>query len=275
VSPNARERARAKRRYVKRQANLAARQRARRQRAQVLGAVLGVLLIIGGIFALTTLTNKSAKKKTPVASSTPSATASASATPTTAAKGACPASTLKPVTSPQKFTTVPPKSLAKGRDWTATVATTCGTMTIHLDGKAAPQAVASFIFLSQKKFFTGTPCHRVTTSGLFVLQCGDPTGTGSGTPGYSFGVENAPKSGDYPAGTLAMANTGQPNSNGSQFFIVYKDTQLPTTSGGYTIFGTVTKGLDVVDKVAAAGVQGGGTDGAPATPISITGVSVK
>jgi peptidyl-prolyl cis-trans isomerase B (cyclophilin B) len=274
VSPNARDRARAKRRYVKRQANLAARQQARRRRAQVFGAVLGVVLIIGGVFALTKLTN-SPKKKTPVAASTPAASASASASPTTAVKGGCTPSTLKPVTSPQKFTTVPAKSLAQGRDWTATVATTCGTMTIHLDGKAAPQAVASFIFLSQKKFFTGTPCHRVTTSGLFVLQCGDPTGTGEGGPGYSYGVENAPKTGDYPAGTLAMANTGQPNSNGSQFFIVYKDTQLPTTGGGYTIFGTVTKGLDVVTKVAAAGVQGGGTDGAPATPISITGVSVK
>ncbi len=105
---------------------------------------------------------------------------------------------------------MPPKSLAAGRTWTATVATTCGTMTFTLDGKKAPQTVASFIFLARKGFFDNTPCHRLTTSGLFVLQCGDPTGTGSGGPGYEFGIENAPATGDYPAGTVAMARETAP-----------------------------------------------------------------
>src|SRR4029078_872499 len=118
-----------------------------------------------------------------------------------------------------------------------------------------------------------SPCHRVTKvadpSPLFVLQCGDPLGgTGSG-PGYSYGIENAPKDGKYPRGSLAMARTTDPNSNADQFFIVYKDTDLSSVPAGYSIFGTVTGGMDIVDRIAAAGVSGGATDGAPAAPISI------
>ncbi len=82
-----------------------------------------------------------------------------------------------------------------------------------------------------------------------------PPAPAAGGPGYQFGVENAPKDGMFPAGSIAMARTSDPNTNGSQFFIVYKDTQLPTEGGGYSIFGTVTKGLDVVEKVAAGGCR--------------------
>ena len=143
-----------------------------------------------------------------------------------------------------------------------------------LDGAKAPQAVSSAIFLSRNGFWNGTPCHRLVTSGIYVLQCGDPTGSGSGGPGYSFGpVENAPKDGVYPAGTVAMARTSDPNSNGSQFFIVYKDSQLPTDSGGYTVLGKVTSGLDVVQKVAAGGAEGG-SDGAPQRKVSIVSTAV-
>ena len=95
------------------------------------------------------------------------------------------------------------------------------------------------------------PRARATASpreGIYVLQCGDPTGTGQGGPGYTFGIENAPKDGKYPTGVLAMARTQDPNSNGGQFFITYKETQLPTDGGGYTIFGKVTKGLDIVEQ---------------------------
>jgi peptidyl-prolyl cis-trans isomerase B (cyclophilin B) len=106
-----------------------------------------------------------------------------------------------------------------------------------------------------------------------VLQCGDPTGSGSGGPGYSFGpVENAPKNGVYPAGTVAMARAQSTNSNGSQFFIVYKDSTLPAP--GYTIMGQVVSGLDVVQKVAAGGVEGG-SDGAPKRPISILSTTMS
>ena len=134
--------------------------------------------------------------------------------------------------------------------------------------------MASFVGLAKANYFADSPCHRVTTSGIFVLQCGDPLGgTGSG-PGYSYGIENAPKDGTYPKGTLAMARTSDPNSNADQFFLVYKDTKLPTEGGGYSIFGTVTGGMDIVEKIAAAGVSGGATDGAPAAPISILKVAV-
>jgi peptidyl-prolyl cis-trans isomerase B (cyclophilin B) len=273
VSPNARDRARAKRRYVKRQANLAQKQQARRTRQQIGGASLAIVLVVFGVFALAKW-NSSSDKKATSAGTTPSA--SASATPSgSATAGACPKATAKTVAKPQQFSSAPPKALAAGRTWTATVATTCGEMTFQLDGKKAPQTVSSFIYLARKGFFDNTSCHRVTTTGIFVLQCGDPTGTGNGGPGYGYGIENAPASGDYPAGTIAMARTSDPKSNGSQFFLVYQDSKLPTDGGGYSIFGTITKGLDVVKNVAVGGAAGGSGDGAPNTPINITSVSVK
>jgi peptidyl-prolyl cis-trans isomerase B (cyclophilin B) len=111
-----------------------------------------------------------------------------------------------------------------------------------------------------------------------VLQCGDPTGQGTGGPGYTFGpIENAPADDVYPAGTIAMARVGNdPQSMGSQFFIVYADTTIPADqAGGYTVFGRVTSGLDVVTAVADAGVQGGEPDGPPATGVTIQGVETQ
>ena len=170
---------------------------------------------------------------------------------------------------------MPAKAAAAGKTFIATVKTTCGDMTFELDGAKAPQTVASFINLAKTGFWAPSPCHRLTSEGIFVLQCGDPTGTGQGGPGYTFGIENAPADGKYPTGVLAMARTQDPNSNGSQFFITYKETQLPTAGGGYTIFGKVTKGLDIVDKIAAAkAVAPSPADGAPVSPISILSVSV-
>ena len=131
----------------------------------------------------------------------------------------------------------------------------------------APATVASEVFLTENGFYDATSCHRLTTEGIFVLQCGDPTGTGSGGPGYTVPDENLPAADgvNYPAGTVAMANAG-PNTSGSQFFIVYADTVLPP---GYSIWGRVISGLDVVDGVAKVGVAGGGSDGPPAQPITI------
>ena len=169
----------------------------------------------------------------------------------------------------------PDKATAAGKTFTAVVTTNCGDITLELDGAKAPQTVASFVALAKANYFADSPCHRVTTGAIFVLQCGDPLGgTGTG-PGYSYGIENAPKDGKYPKGTLAMARTNDPNSNADQFFIVYKDSELPTERAeGYSIFGTVTGGMDIVEKIAAAGVSGGATDGAPAAPISILKVAV-
>lgn len=177
--------------------------------------------------------------------------------------------------SPQTFDTVPAKASAQGAQWEATVTTNCGDIVVALDGAKAPQTVASFLFLARQDYYQDSPCHRLVRLGIFVLQCGDPTGTGSGGPGYGYGIENAPKDGSYPRGTLAMARTDDPNSNGSQFFIVFKDTVLPVEGGGYSIFGKVVSGMGIVDAIVSSGVGGSLGPEAPKQPISILGVTVK
>lgn len=172
------------------------------------------------------------------------------------------------------YASPPPASLSENATWEATIHTTCGDIRVELDGTVAPQTVASFIYLARDDYWNDGGCHRLTTSGIYVLQCGDPTGTGTVTPPYGFGIENAPTDGNYPRGTLAMARSDDPNSNGGQFFLVYKDTQLPTEGGGYSIFGQVTEGMDIVDAVARQGVDGGAGDGAPKQAISILSVDV-
>ncbi len=113
----------------------------------------------------------------------------------------------------------------------ATIATSVGTLEATLDADKAPCTVNSFVSLAKQGFFDNTPCHRLTTAGIYVLQCGDPTGTGTGGPGYTIPDEFSTTD-TYGPGTLAMANTGQPNSGGSQFFIVYKNTPLPADLHG-------------------------------------------
>ncbi len=179
----------------------------------------------------------------------------------------------QPPAEPQQFGDAPDPGTAEGKTFEVVLATNCGDITLELDGDKAPQTVASFNFLSERGYFNDSPCHRLTTAGIFVLQCGDPTGTGQGGPGYTFGIENPPADGTYPPGSLAMARTPDPNSNGSQFFIVYDDTELPDPDG-YSIFGMVTGGMEVVDYIAEQGVGGGGGE-QPAQPLSILGVTVS
>ena len=154
-----------------------------------------------------------------------------------------------------------------------TLNTNCGSIVFKAFGKKAAATVIAMSFLAKSGYFDHTLCHRLTTASIFVLQCGDPTASGSGGPPFSYRDENLPsdEADDYPAGTIAMANSG-PNTNGSQFFIVYKDTYLPPS---YTVWGAVTQGLDIVKKIAAAGVVGGGSDGTPKQTIAIDSVSVK
>jgi peptidyl-prolyl cis-trans isomerase B (cyclophilin B) len=164
-----------------------------------------------------------------------------------------------------------------------TMTTDQGVVGLELNNAQAPCTVNSFVSLAQQGFFNGTSCHRLTkNNSLSVLQCGDPTATGMGGPGYGFADEYPtnqypPDSKaltvplQYPRGTLAMANSG-PNTNGSQFFIVYADSKLPPT---YTVFGSVDEtGMGPIDAIAAAGVAGGNKDGKPATPVKITSLAL-
>jgi peptidyl-prolyl cis-trans isomerase B (cyclophilin B) len=155
-----------------------------------------------------------------------------------------------------------------------TIDTSVGTLTATLDGAAAPCTVSSFVSLASQGYFDNTPCHRLTTKGIYVLQCGDPTGTGSGGPGYTI-PDELHGTEAYGPGTLAMANTGAPNSGGSQFFIVYKDSTA-TLQKKYTVFGQLDqKSLAAIQKVAAKGSDNsnGPGDGAPKEPVTITKVT--
>jgi peptidyl-prolyl cis-trans isomerase B (cyclophilin B) len=151
---------------------------------------------------------------------------------------------------------------------TATIALGQGPVTIELDRATAPCTVGSFVHLAEAGYFDNTPCHRLTgSSTLSVLQCGDPSGTGSGGPGYTYGDETTPSM-TYPAGT--MANAGH-DTNGSQFFLVYSDSTLPPD---YTVFGTITGGLDVIQGIAAKGITGSGNATKPVEPVTISTVTV-
>jgi peptidyl-prolyl cis-trans isomerase B (cyclophilin B) len=162
-------------------------------------------------------------------------------------------------------------TLPKGAPADLILDTDHGPITIALDTTKAPNNSNSLAFLAGQGYFDNTQCHRLTTQGIFVLQCGDRTGTGEGNPGYTTADENLPKNtkNDYPKGTVAMAEPAGGQA-GSQFFLVYKDTTLPPD---YTIVGEITKGLDVVQKIADAGVSPDSPkpgDGPPAEPITIT-----
>lgn len=200
---------------------------------------------------------------------TPSPTPSASATP----------SSSPTPQAGENIGEVPSADLAEGRTWTGTLTLNDVALGVELDGASAPQAVSSTISLAESGFYDGVGCHRLTTGGFFVLQCGDPSGDGTGGPGYSYGpIEAAPADNVYPAGTIAMARSSQNGySMGSQFFIVYDDTTIPSDSaGGYTIMGKITSGLDELKaQITDAGVQDGKSDGAPVVPTVINGFTLK
>ena len=269
------ERARARRRHEERQKNAKPPVSEHTRDKQVFGVILAVILIIAAVIVVPKLIPQSTGSSAASDGSTGSSTSGA--TGLLAGQKLASGCTMPPAlqTKPKTFAKAPDKATAAGKTFAAKVTTTCGVLTFELDGLKAPQTVASFAYLAKAGYWAPSPCHRVTTEGIFVLQCGDPTGKGSGGPGYTFGIENAPTDGVYPAGTLAMARTQDPNSNGGQFFITYKETKLPTDGGGYTIFGKVTGGLDIVQKIAAGKALGSSPqDGTPVNPISILNVEV-
>ncbi len=178
----------------------------------------------------------------------------------------------------QNSAVVPDPAIAQGREWSATMVVGGKTLEVTLDGASAPQAVSNFLSLNSNNFYKDISCHRLTTAGIFVLQCGDPNGDGSGGPGYNWGpIENAPTDDIYKEGVLAMARVGGDGSSmGSQFFIVYQDSNIPSdAAGGYTVFGKITKGLSGLDPIIKAGTADGSGDGKPAIETKLGTFTLK
>ncbi|WP_369221754.1 peptidylprolyl isomerase [Streptomyces sp. R39] len=269
VSQEQRRRQLAREKFLRQQQRRTSARRKARMRNSVIASVLGVI-VIGSVVLYTTGALKNHDDKANASSeTTPSASATSKA-PDPCEKAA--AGSVKKMSWKKE----PATTIDTSAKYTMTLATTCGDIGIALKTSAAPHTVNSFDFLASKGYFDHSKCHRLTTNGIYVLQCGDPTGTGSGGPGYTIPDENLKdkslKGGVYPAGTVAMANTGQKHTGGSQFFLVYQDSQLPAS---YTPFGTVdAAGLKILKKIAAAGENTGQGDGAPNATVVINKATV-
>ncbi|MET3902653.1 peptidylprolyl isomerase [Paenarthrobacter sp. 4246] len=208
-----------------------------------------------------------------------------SSNPTEAEFAAAEAGLSSPSASPSASASnspdVPSPDTAAGKTFTGELALNSGVVGVELNGTAAPQAAAVLKSLSDSSYYNGKFCHRLTTSETFgLLQCGAPSEDGADDPNYRWGpLENTPADNKYPAGTIAVARSGNnAYGNGHQFFIVYRDTTIPAdTAGGYTVVGKVTSGLDVVTNIAAAGLKTGEStsDGAPVAPVTIDSFSLK
>jgi peptidyl-prolyl cis-trans isomerase B (cyclophilin B) len=292
VPTNEQRRANAKRKLER---QLEKRQKAAKRRRIVViasGSIVAVAVIVAVVIAVV---NTKHENKSNTAA--PASTTAASSSPETTTPGPAPAvpplppfkpsanlgaNCQYPASSDAAAKQVKPPRTGKvptdPAQVSASMSTSQGNIGLMLANNESPCTVNSFASLIGQKYFDGTKCHRLTTSDtLGVLQCGDPKGDGTGGPGYQFANEyptdqyppNDPKAQQpvlYPRGTLAMANAG-PGTNGSQFFMVYKDSQLPPQ---YTVFGTIqADGLATLDKIAKAGVAGGGEDGAPASEVTI------
>ncbi len=203
----------------------------------------------------------------PTAAAKPSSAEIAAALTSVPKPAASPAAEGARVNGPKQYASPPLMTIEVNKSYTATIKTTLGTMKADLFVKDAPATVNNFVFLARDGFYDGVTFHRVIKG--FMAQTGDPTGTGRGGPGYRFNDE--PVTRKYERGTLAMANAG-PNTNGSQFFIVHQDYRLPPN---YTIFGKVTEGVEVLDKITAVptGPGKGGPD-TPQTEIRIESIQV-
>lgn len=283
MTSSKRDRQLAREKYERQQQRRAERASKARRNQRIVAVVLVVALVGGGV-AWAVASARSTSPATPAALASALASQMPSATPSTAPSGA--GSTAEPIGEEDctpagpirsddiSFTepgALSDPSLASTPAWFS-LQTNCGDIVIRTDPKA-PKTVASMGFLAEQGFFDGTACHRLTTQGIFVLQCGDPAGNGTGGPGYAVPDENLPTAAgvNYPAGTVAMANAG-PGTAGSQLFIVYKDTTLPPN---YTVWGQVESGLDIVARIANAGVEGGGADGRPKQPVVVDRATIS
>ncbi|NED12373.1 peptidylprolyl isomerase [Streptomyces sp. SID9124] len=262
VTSDQRRRQLAREKYERQQQRREEARRRTRRLTLVITSAVAVVAVIGGATYLAAGGDDDKDKTDAAASQSPSAEASPSASPTEEAK-------------PE-----PAMKIDKKAEYTMSLKTSQGDIAFTMDASKTPHTTNSFKSLADKKFFDGTKCHRLTTDGIFVLQCGDPKGDGTGGPGYTIPDENltalgkagADGSVTYPAGTVAMANTGQAHTGGSQFFLVYKDSKLPPS---YTPFGTMdAKSLKAVQAIGKAGVEGGGADGAPKKAVNISKLTV-
>jgi len=247
VSTQNQKRARQKQGRQARQAALLAARRKRSQRNRIIVSAFLALVLVGGIAILV---------------------GGGGGDKAAAKKGTCPKADGS---SPRvtKFAAAPPICIDPTRTYMAEITTDKGTIDVGLDQKQAPNAVNSFVYLARNHFFDGLTFHRVVPG--FVLQGGDPEGTGAGGPGYKF-ADELPKAGQYKLGSLAMANSG-PDTNGSQFFIISGD-QGAKLEPKYSLFGQVTNGLDVVAKIDALG-NPDDQSGKPKEPITMSSVTIK
>ncbi len=294
---NEQRRATAKRK-LERQLERRADNERKRRLYTIIGSAVAAVVVVGAVVATIVVTNRDSDELTAAATST---TSSAPDAPRLDAPELAQAGTLPPFQAPEGLgadcqypasaeeaskPNEPPRTgkvPTEPAQVSASMATNQGNIGLQLDNGKSPCTVNSFASLAQQGFFDDTPCHRLTTSEtLAVLQCGDPTGVGTGGPGYEFANEyptdqyapNDPKLMQpviYPRGTLAMANAG-PGTNGSQFFLVFQDSQLPPN---YTVFGTIDEtGLATLDKIAAEGTADGGPDGAPKVDVNVESIAL-
>lgn len=242
----------------------------RRRFRDNLAAVIAVV-VIAGLGTGFQILHTNGTKPSPSASA--SASASATSTPTATPTSAAGANTGD----------VPSKSIAAGRTWNGTLTLNKNvTLGISLDGKKAPQATSAMISLIKKGFYDGTYCWRMSNgSGAKFLQCGSTKSNGTGDDGFQFGpLENVPASNEYKTGVIAMARADTQYSQATQFFIVYGDTFLDGSTGGYTVVGKVTSGLptmekNITDKGLTPSSSASTTDGRPKVPTTITGATIK
>ncbi|SEH82903.1 peptidyl-prolyl cis-trans isomerase B (cyclophilin B) [Mycolicibacterium rutilum] len=283
---NEQRRATAKRK-LERQLERRAEQARKRRLYTIIGSVVGAVVVIAAVVATVVITNRDSdvSQNTATTSTPDPGPAEPGQLPPFAAPAGLGENCQYPASREKASKPVNPPRTGKvptsEAEVSVSMSTDQGNLGLLLDNAKAPCTVNSFASLAQQGFFDNTPCHRLTTADqLKVLQCGDPTGKGTGGPGYEFANEyptnqyqpDDPKLMEavrYPRGTLAMANAG-PNTNGSQFFLVYQDSQLPPN---YTVFGKIDEtGLATLDKIAGNGVEGGGQDGAPATPVQVKSI---
>ena len=267
-----RQRAAARARLEKEMAERATSAKKRRQRQAIIGSALAVVVIAGAaVWIVTALGSDDDDAGQNTAAAPPAGTVACQWIPEDGSTGA-----------KDKDVGTPPPNAPNTGTSTLTMDTGLGAITATVDLAKAPCTGAAFTYLASKKFWDNSKCHRLTTEGIKVLQCGDPSASGkgyrdtdgTGGPSFRYAEENLPADAAtngkpaYPKGTIAMAKTSAPSTTGSQFFIVYEDTELPPE---YTVLGTITKGMEIVESVAKAGTDNanGQGDGHPKKEIDI------